>query len=258
MSKKLIINLKAGSFILFGLTLLVSYLVVIGNYQSLFSSSNKYTITLDNSQGLFKGSSVTINGLKVGSVYYIELQSTRVLVHLQIKKNFSTMVNQSSTASLQTEGMLGDKYIAIHTSDDSAPAIPTGSSIQTKDSKNISNLLIGEGALVENISKFFKEAATLVESLNTKEDKGNLAENLKNVSQGAEKIFSKENSQEVKAILRHTKSILRKIDKGEGSLGAVVNDRSLHDKALTFLGGKPYKVFLKSIFNKRNSSLEEE
>ena len=74
------------------------------------------------------------------------------------------------------------------------------------------------------------------------------------ISTRVQKLLSEDKNKDVKEILTRTKNILRKIDKGEGTLGALVNDLSLHKKAVSFLGGRPYTGLLKSIFSSGRSS----
>ena len=259
MSKKIWMQVKIAVFISFGLILLSSYLIVIGNYQSIFTRANAYDISVNNAKGLFKGTSVTINGLKAGRIHQIQLQENQIIVTIKIEKKISYMINSSSTASLNTEGLLGDRYVAIDTSDSKADPLPADSRIPLHENESTSNVLSGDSELVTGVTQFFKEAGDLLKTLNESEDE-NLAENLREISKQAKKFLSEDKSKDLKYILKHTRSILRKIDKGQGSLGALVNERSLHNRAVTFLGGKPYKMLLKNIFGNedKKSNIEED
>ena len=259
MSKKIWVPVKITVFIVFGLILLSSYLIVIGNYQSIFTRTNTYEVSVNNAKGLFKGTSVTINGLKAGRVHDIQLQENQILIAVKIEKKFSYMINSTSKASLKTEGLLGDKYVAVETTESQADPLPAGSRLPLQEDEMTSNLLSGDSELVMGVTQFFKEASVLLENLNKSEDE-NLAESLREISKQTKKFLSDDKNRDIKYILKHTRSILRKIDKGQGSLGAVVNERSLHNRAITFLGGKPYKVLLKNIFggNEKKSNEEDE
>ena len=259
MSKKIWVRVKIALFIIFGLTILSSYLIVIGNYQSIFSRTSQYKILITNAKGLFKGTPVTINGLKAGRVHKINLKDDQLIVFVKVKIELSYMVNNTSKASLKTEGVLGDRYVSITTDDSKADPLPVNSVIPLTKDQNISHLFSSDSELVVGVTRFFKEASSLLENLNKSEDE-NLAESLKEISKQTKKFLSDDKNRDVKNILKHTLSILRKIDKGQGSLGALVNERSLHNQAVTFLGGKPYKMFLKNIFDrdKKDSSADEE
>ena len=259
MSKKIWVQVKIALFITFGLAILGSYLIVIGNYQSMFSRANEYKIFITNAKGLFKGTPVTINGLKAGRVHQIQLKDNQIIIFVKIKTELSYMINSTSKASLKTEGVLGDRYVSIITPDSKADPLPKSSAIPLTQDQNITNLLSNDSELVINVTRFFKEASALLENLNKSEDE-NLAENLREISKQTKKFLSDDKNKDIKNILKHTRSILRKIDKGQGSLGALVNERSLHNRAVTFLGGKPYKMLLKNIFDrdKKDSNDNEE
>ncbi|MDE0151897.1 MAG: MlaD family protein [Bdellovibrionales bacterium] len=257
MSKKVWIQVKIGAFIFSGLVLLGSYLVVIGNYQSLFARANDYTVLITNAKGLFKGTPVTINGLKAGRVHQIHLQDNQIVINMKIEKKLSHMINSTSKASLKTEGLVGDRYVAIDTLDSQAEPLPAGSNIPLEEDTGVSNVFSGDSELIVGVTQFFKEASALLENLNESEDE-NLAESLKEISKQTKKFLSDDKNKDIKYILRHTRSILRKIDKGQGSLGALVNERSLHNRAVTFLGGKPYKMFLDNIFGGSKKESDED
>ena len=248
MSKKILVKVKATIFILVGFTLLGSYLVVIGNYQSAFSFSSEYKIRLKNVEGLFKGTPVTINGMKVGRIQKMELEGEQMAVHLSIQSKYTYIINESSFAELKTEGFLGDRYIDISSTDFSKPPLAPGSTLKMQSGKSAKSLLSKDNDLIPAVTKFFEEGQKLLSQLN-KDDEENFVKALQDVSAQLKKFLSEDKNKDVKAILKHAKSILRKIDRGKGTLGVIVNDRSLHNEAITFLGGKPYKKVLKSIFS---------
>lgn len=241
---------KASVFVVAGAVLLISYLVVISGHQSFFLRVNNYKIILENAGGLFIGSYVTINGMRAGNVNNISLEEGKVLVRLGIRKRFSNFINQSSTAVPKTKGILGDKYVAIYTTAD-APALPNGSFINTDFEENKKSAAQKED-LLDNVSLLIQEMTVFVSQLNKGEDK-NFAKELTRISQQTQKLLSDKNNNNVKEILIHLKSILKKIDKGDGTLGAIVNDRELHEKAISFLGAKPYSNILKYIFSNSSS-----
>ena len=253
MSKQILVKMKATIFILVGLTLFASYLIVIGNYQSIFSVSSEYKIVVNNVEGVFKGTPVAINGLKIGRVQNIELQKSNITVYLRVQSKYVYLINESSTAEFQTEGFLGDKYINISSTDSSKPLLKPGSILQVKTSDSIKSILSKENNIIQVVTQFFEEGHKLLETLNKEENEENFGEALKNVSSQLQKFLSDDKNKDVKDILKHTKSILRKIDRGKGTLGAIVNDRSLHNQALSFLGGKPYKKLLQNVFKRESS-----
>ena len=92
MSKKMIRHLKAVVFIMIGLGLVASYIVVISGQQPFFVQTYQYHLHLKDAGGLFEGSYVTLNGMKVGNVYTLSMKDGHVVATLGIKKRFSQFI----------------------------------------------------------------------------------------------------------------------------------------------------------------------
>ena len=256
MSKKWIMKLKVSAFIFTGLVLLGTFLIVIGNHQSIFTPTNEYSILIDNARGIYKGSRVTLNGMRAGHARKVHFEGDQIQITFSIRKNLVHMINASSIVKLKTEGVLGDRYIAVETLKE-APQLPSGSLIPIEKETSFLQMLEKSGNLTEHLSVLLKEAGILLAKINTNE-KGDLGflQELDTISKQAQKLLSDENNKELKEILKHAKSILRKIDHGDGTLGSLVNDQTLHKKAVSFLGEKAYTKIFKSIFSGGGSSSE--
>ena len=240
-------QIKTIFFILSGVFLLALFTIVVGNNQDLFYSTTHYKARFTDAGGLFVGSFITINGVRAGNISNIDLQDEQIIVSLGIKKDYVRYVNSSSTAVVRTQGLVGDRYIAIYTKQKAEP-LPAGSFIPVAGSGMLGGLFSEQGNLSESLASFFNEASVFLSRINNKEDKKDFLKELGEISQQTRKFLSEDKNKDLKEILTHTKSILKKIDKGKGSLGALVNEKSLHNKAVSFLGGKPYRQFIKSFF----------
>lgn len=247
MSKKTIKQVKTGIFIFVGIFLCVLFTLVVGNNQNMFYSTIKYKARFDNAQGLFVGSIVTVNGIRAGNISAIEFEDNNIIVIFGMRKNYAQYVNQSSVAYVRTRGIVGDKYIAIHTKK-TGPPLSEGSFIPSPMSNNVMGIFSEQGELALSVASFFKEAGVFLARVNSQEKERHFLSELNKISSQTQKFLSNDKNKDLKEILTYTKNILKKIDQGQGTLGALVNDRSLHNKALSFLGEKPYKKILKSFF----------
>ena len=84
--------------------------------------------------------------------------------------------------------------------------------------------------------------------------------NFNSLSEKSLKIVSelsegKSASMQVKGSLDRLNNILGKIDRGEGTLGALINDSSLHDQLKSLVGGTQRKDHVKSLMR---TSIEKE
>ncbi len=81
---------------------------------SLFSSSKTYTITaqFDNIAGVKKGSSVQVAGVVVGQVSKIWLDEDAV-ANVALQVNNEVELSVDTMASVKSQGLIGDKFIAL-------------------------------------------------------------------------------------------------------------------------------------------------
>ena len=243
-------NIKSIAFIVVGAVLLISYVMVIGNHQTLFLRVNKYKILLNNSEGLFIGGYAAVNGLRSGNITRIKLEGEKVLVTIAVKKKYANFINQSSVAYVKGAGILGDKYIYIETKGE-APILPKDSFIKTREEyKDI-------GAdILSDVQKLVNEVNLFITQLNESGDK-NVAKELRDISHKIQLLLSDKNSQNIQKILIHLGSILKKIDSGQGTVGALINNQELHNKAVSFLGEESYSNMFKLLFRKKKPQESE-
>jgi phospholipid/cholesterol/gamma-HCH transport system substrate-binding protein len=97
-----------AGFVAFG------YLALQLGEVSLFSSSKTYTITaqFDNIAGVKKGSSVQVAGVVVGQVTTIWLDEDAV-ANVALQVNNEVELSIDTMASVKSQGLIGDKFVAL-------------------------------------------------------------------------------------------------------------------------------------------------
>lgn len=111
-SKK--VDFTVGLFVLIGLLAIVFMAVRIGGGRFLGSDAHTVTAIFNNVGGLTSGSNIMIAGVKVGTVGPIRLnpESLKAEVELRLEKDMALF--DDATASIKTNGLIGDKYISIY------------------------------------------------------------------------------------------------------------------------------------------------
>lgn len=216
---------KAGQvgFVLFVATILV----IVGTFTvsdgGIFTKVVRYQLLFPSTTGLNEGARVYLSGVGAGHVENVEfapnIDQPKILVTVTIYKKFADRVRSDSIAWIQSEGLLGDKSICILAGDNSKQALEEGSLIGTVD-KAIIEDLIGRG-LINSANDLLEHASILVKNIN--EGNSVISRLLKDAETGDR--FIKMIAQLEQASTR-LNSILEKIDKGEGSVGMLVNDPS--------------------------------
>src|ERR1700691_102323 len=107
---------RLGAFIVATLAILVAGIFIIGGKQYLFSSTYRLKAQFDDVVGLDAGGDVRVGGVHVGTVEDIVLPhrpGEKVTVVMDLGKSTRQIVKQDSVASIETEGLLGNQYLAI-------------------------------------------------------------------------------------------------------------------------------------------------
>ena len=106
------LSLRVILFLVIG-TLSLGYLFVYLGEADVRGNWGTYSIraTFTNASGLKPGSIIEIAGVPIGQVTAITLDGTRSEVTLRLRGDIP--VQQDAIASIQTKGLLGDRYVVI-------------------------------------------------------------------------------------------------------------------------------------------------
>jgi phospholipid/cholesterol/gamma-HCH transport system substrate-binding protein len=106
----------------------------------------------DSAEGLVKGVSVEIAGVDVGEVAEISLENGKAKVILQLNPDVS--IGTDAQAAVRTKGVLGDKYMELIPGSDDAPRLKPGQRIrQTVSPTSVDNLLQQLSGIGEDIKR---------------------------------------------------------------------------------------------------------
>jgi len=198
---------KVGLFFVLSLVLF-GLMLEIGNQWKLFDKGVHYTTYLATTTGLKLGDSVKLAGVDVGTITAITVQDSRVKVDFEVKRG--TAIKQDTVAAMRMASMLGGQYLGLSFGSPASPALPAGSTVKSTEAAGIDSLVESVGALT-------KDARTLM---------ANLDRNQEAVITRITAMLD-ENRAAVHDSLNSISSITAKIDKGEGAMGMLVNDKRL-------------------------------
>ena len=193
---------RLGAFIVTTLAILAVGTFIIGNKQYLFTSTYKLKTQFSNVVGLDVGAGVRVGGVHRGTVQSIELPhlpDDKITVVMDLDSSTSDIIKQDSVATIATEGLLGNKYMAISFGSAGAASVHDGDTIVSHPPLAMADLL--------------KKADGILDSSQ---------EALKNTTQAT----------------AHLSSISAKIDQGQGTVGALINDKKIYgdlDQTMTGL-----------------------
>ena len=246
------ITLRVGAFILTGIVLLFAYILLLGQNRTFFNFVTKYKVQLKKTDGLFTGSVVTVNGVPAGNVMAIDfIQETGdVKVVISILRRFTPVITDQSFAFLATKGLLGDKYIAITTrGQQQGKRLPKNSYIPSQAPPGMLGVL-SHPRTGDKVSAILDELLTFTQSLNSEKT-------IKKAGKAMDRFSNTFSAKgEWSQILSRLNSILAKIDDGEGTAGALINNKNVYHRLLSLLGQKPYHKYLPSLLEEQKKPID--
>jgi phospholipid/cholesterol/gamma-HCH transport system substrate-binding protein len=183
---------RLGAFIFVTLALLAAGVFEIGSKEYLFRSTYQLKAQFDNVAGLAEGADVQVGGVHSGMVRSIELPhkpGDKVTVVMDLNHSTHEIIKQDSVASIETEGVLGNQFVAI--------SFGSAGQAEVKDGETL------ESAPPLVLSDLFKKTSGILDSSQKAIDNATLA-------------------------TAHLNSVSAKIDSGQGTVGELVNDKQLY------------------------------
>jgi phospholipid/cholesterol/gamma-HCH transport system substrate-binding protein len=183
---------RLGAFIIATLLILAAGIFIIGSKQYLFTPTYRLNAQFATVVGLERGAAVRIGGVDSGSVRDIELPNKpagKITVLMDLQRSTHNLIKQDSLAAIETEGLLGNEYVAISFGSSQAPNVKDNDTIASQPPLVIADLM--------------KKADGIL-------DTSQVA--LNNVSVATANLSS----------------ISGKINQGQGTIGALVNDKKIY------------------------------
>ena len=184
---------RLGAFIVATLAVLAVGVFIIGSKEYLFSSTYNLKAQFANVAGLAVGADVQVGGVHSGTVTGIELPKKpgeRVTVIMELARSTHAIIKRDSVASIATEGMLGNQFMAISFGSPGQTDVRDGETIQSVPPLELGQMLAKTNAILDS-----SQQAILNTTLAT----------------------------------AHLNSVSAKIDSGQGTVGALVNDKQVYE-----------------------------
>jgi phospholipid/cholesterol/gamma-HCH transport system substrate-binding protein len=184
---------RLGLFIIATLAILAVGIFIIGNKQYLFSSTYQLKAQFSDVVGLDQGGDVRVGGVHVGTVRNIALPprpGEKVTIFMDLDDTTHRIIKRDSVASIETEGLLGNQYMAISFGSAGAGEVRNGDVLASRPPLEMADMLQKASVILDSSQQAIQNATRATANLD---------------------------------------SISAKIDKGRGTVGALVNDKQLYN-----------------------------
>lgn len=261
-------QIKVGLFLLIGTIVIISSIFMLGGNKALFTRYNNYKIFFEQVQGLNQGSVVSLSGLNIGNIESIEFSSeqNQIQVTIRVESQYADKIREGTTAEIRTQGALGDKFIYLQPGPSQNPLISENQIIPKQMAQDFLGVLSEKGNEATKVFEIISEIHKLIKTVNydNRTDKimtnmtqatGNLNESMLEIKKMIQEVRGQDaQSNQIKTALVKLNSILEKVDRGDGTLGALINDPVLHQQLKSLLGANQKSQGFKNLMR---SSIEQ-
>lgn len=124
-TKEVAQHVKLGAFVLGGVVLFLAAAFLIGSENNIFSKTFSIAAEFKNVEGLKEGDNVWLSGVKIGTVTDVKIASEgKVVVKLTLKNKQNEFIRKDATASIGSDGLVGNKIVVIRPGSASAAITP--------------------------------------------------------------------------------------------------------------------------------------
>jgi phospholipid/cholesterol/gamma-HCH transport system substrate-binding protein len=155
-------NVIVGVFITAAIVLFGAALFLIGNEHKAFRRHVVFYTSFQNVDGIPKGSKVRVNGMDAGELESIQIPSSpsqKFRLKMNVEERLRGLIREDSLVTVETDGLVGDKFLLIQGGTDRAAEAPPESTIQGKEPFEI-------GKLLEQAQGIMTQAGTTINALN--------------------------------------------------------------------------------------------
>jgi phospholipid/cholesterol/gamma-HCH transport system substrate-binding protein len=217
-----------GAFVLGGVLLFGVGLFLIGDRRMLFDRSVQIYTEFANIAGLEEGGKVRVGGMDAGEVASIQVPanpSARFRVKLRVREDFHQLLRVDSLATIQTDGLVGNKFIQIEPGTDQAQVVPPLGTIPSREAFELSEMLQRMSDTVDLIRTTIVDLKSGIDgALASVTDTANEAQDLMNdIGSEAREIMAS-----TQKVSNNLNAIVAGLRDGKGTVGKLLTDESVY------------------------------
>jgi phospholipid/cholesterol/gamma-HCH transport system substrate-binding protein len=158
---------KLGIFVIGALIVFAATIFFIGKQKNMFGSTFRIHANFKNVSGLTVGNNVRFSGINIGTVDEIQLVSdSSVVVSMTIEKEVQKFIKIDATASIGSDGLMGDKVLTISPGTHSQKKIKENGKIGSIEAIEMDDIMRSAKVTMENASVITQELAEFTYDMN--------------------------------------------------------------------------------------------
>ncbi len=159
-------QVTVGIFIFLGLAIFVLGVFTLGGQKKTFTKSISLNMVFDDIQGLKSGNNVWFSGVKIGTIKKIQFYGTsQVQVFINIDEEAHKYIHKDATASISSDGLIGNKIIVLTGGSTKLPFIEDGDQLTVSTALSTDEIMKTFQVNNKNLVDITNDFKTLSKSL---------------------------------------------------------------------------------------------
>lgn len=236
---------KLGLFIAGGIVFFLLLIFAVGSLK-LLERGYEVKVLFRFANGINIGAPVRLAGVEIGEVKNVQIiyspGDDKPLVELTLMIKKGAKIRQNATVIINTLGLLGEKYVEILPGSKDVPLLKNGDVIIGKDSVPIAKITDLGYEIACKLNETIDSIRRIITTEDSQEKIRSTISNLKILTDNLNEL------------ILDTDQLIKKINKGEGTIGKLVSDDSLYRELEDFIRdikAHPWKLFKRPRSRKR-------
>lgn len=229
---------KVGIFVLVGMALFGTAIFLLGDYS--FQTYYPIYAEFKDVAGLPDKSVAKLSGVEVGKIKRIYLKGGMVMVEINVLEGVE--IYRDSKFLVGSTSLIGSKFLQIDQGSASAGVLKAGDHVHGSETLPIDRAMAKAVEDIQGLVKDLRGEGSMAKNLNDilsnlREVTANINEIVSTSQPHAEKAMERLDTITAKldAMLAKTDELVDKINRGEGTVGALVSDKQMKDNVTTTL-----------------------
>ena len=215
-------QLRVGLTVLFASLAFALLIFLMTKTTGLFTPTVTVKAYFENASGSRVGAPVRLEGVDVGNVTAIGVDTSRpltpVVVTMKVATKYRMGVRKDSVATLETAGVLGETFVDISNKEAKGPEAQNGDVLKTREEPAIQDVIRASQSSLQNVDILVRRLDRIVSAIERGE--GSIGKAIYDPA-----LYNKLN-----ATLDQLQKLVAQVSAGQGSIGKLINSDELYNK----------------------------
>jgi phospholipid/cholesterol/gamma-HCH transport system substrate-binding protein len=221
---------KMGIFLLLGIGLICSLIILFGEVPDLFKPTYALTVQFPDASGLLKGSDIYLAGAVIGRVtsdpHYLP---DKGFVEVGLKINKEVSIHKDASYEIGSSGLLGDRFVVVKPApgnplNDTTEFWKDGDLVPGKTETGITDIMESSKPLIDRANHIAAQLDDMITRLNTDVLSGTSTDDLKETIAKLRHMVDSGDT-----MISNANDLLSEAKTGKGVLGRLINDKQTGD-----------------------------